>query len=165
MTIWHYRKLIKEGVKNLLLGATSAGDSVENGRRNGIDPKEMPFIAVYATDETVKRVADSPLEVERTLTVVVECYTAKRDGADGDFDTLSGEVETLLNDIDPGLILEGASSFNLLRVEQVNEGEKAAQAYSFGALTYEIVYNVVADSIVSPTIATVETISNLTPPS
>ena len=162
MTSWHYRKEIKEGLKTFLLGETSANDSVEIGRRNGLDAKEMPFIAIYATDEAIKRVADSPLEIERTLTVVVECYTAKRDGADGDFDSLSGEVETLLNGIDPGLILEGASNLNLLRVEAVNEGEKASQAFSYGALTYEITYNVTADDEESETIATVETISNLT---
>lgn len=164
MTTWHYRKQIKKGFRDTLLSQTIAMDRVEIGRRNGVDAGGMPMIAIYATDEAIKRVGESPLELERTLTVVVECYTAKHDGVDGDFDTLSGQVEALINDINPTLIWEGVSRVSLLRVEAVNEGEKASQAFTYGALTFEVIYNVASDDVRYPEMASVATISNLTPP-
>ena len=97
----HKRQEIREAVRALLLGNTSAYERVYLSRVIPLFNKswhtELPAVMIYTRAETAGVYLSAPLQYERTTTLAVDVVVAlPGDGADNDLDDAAEIIERLL---------------------------------------------------------------------
>lgn len=165
MTQFHYRSEIKQGIENALLGATLAGINVEISRRIPVREGDYPLITIYTPEETAERISRESSEYRKTCTIHIRCFTDKEDGVgETDLDTLSNEIESILNAIDPQDILAGGSDIFITSTSIDIHGQDNVQGFAVALLTYSFIYYVESDDPTPDDLATVDVISKLNKP-
>jgi hypothetical protein len=96
----HYRKRIRDAVKDVLLAAnTLAGPNVFTSRARPvleILQRREAVLSIYTADETSARDPDGHL-MRRTLTVSIEAAAGGGDDIDDTIDVLAAQVEAAIN--------------------------------------------------------------------
>lgn len=96
----HPRETLRKKAVELLLGQTSAGQSVYASR---VEPfisrsweQELPAIVVYTMDESAELFSAAPREYQRRVELVVEIHAAGDASLDDTLDSVARQVETVL---------------------------------------------------------------------
>lgn len=139
----HQRKLIRQAVTALLIGATAAGARVFPSRVLPLRTPELPTIAVYTADESVEEGSrqSAPRELERLVSVVVEAWVAPADDVDDAMDDIAEQIEVALH-ADPywgGVV--GDSILTGSETEVVGQGDRRM---GLVILTYAAIYHTLA---------------------
>lgn len=90
------RKLIRDKVRELLLGNTTAGTNVYVNRETSLWTSELPAILISNGEETAVPRDLRATQHRRTLNLVIEVKVEANDTVDDDLDTIAGEIETIL---------------------------------------------------------------------
>jgi hypothetical protein len=84
-------------VKTLLIGQTSAGDSVFINRESRMWKSELPAIIIFATTEAAQPRALNSKQYLRTLDLLIKIKVSPSDSVDSELDDIAGSVEDLLS--------------------------------------------------------------------
>lgn len=98
----HERQAIREAVIARLIGtgpayATAATTRVFKTRLHPIRGVELPALNVYTDDETSDSKRTAPVELTRTVPVVVEGWVSLTSGVDDALDALALQIETAMD--------------------------------------------------------------------
>lgn len=117
------RKLIREKFKTILSGHTNAGSRVFENRARPIWQTDLPALLIFTEDESVSVFSEAPREYRRNLSLVVECYAAAKDDLDDVLDTLSGQVEDLVELDDSLGGLANATTLTKTEMNIIDDGQ------------------------------------------
>lgn len=95
----HQRQLIREYLRDILLGETDAEDRVTATRINPYRKGDLPAISVYTLEETVDQEQSNtaPREYTRNLKVEIAGWVTPGDGVDAAMDDLALQIETVID--------------------------------------------------------------------
>lgn len=137
----HQRKVIRDKVRDLLLGKTAAGTRVYATRVLPLRKVEVAALAVYTTDERVAQEsrATAPRELTRDLSLVIEGMALATPGVSVDdaLDALILQVEAVMH-ADPRL--GGTAVDSILDTTETEIIEDGDRPMGWFALTYSVVY-------------------------
>jgi len=89
------RKVIREKVKELLAGRTTAGDQVFTNQATAAWYESLPAVLIYPRTEDIELFAVSPREYKRVLQLAIEVQakTTKEKSAEDFLDEICHEIE------------------------------------------------------------------------
>lgn len=131
------RIAIRNAVVDLLLGNTSADQSVFSSRDNPLWQSEFPAILIRTSEETAVRESTQSKRYYRNLTLLIDVKVTATEGSDEALDNLVNEIETLIAN-GPDF---GATVLNsLLTKTEISVNSEAEQDVGVATLTYECKY-------------------------
>lgn len=135
----HPRTEIRHAARDVLIGKTAAGTRVEASRVYPWRTSELPAIAVYVDDETVKveSGASSPREYERHADLVIEAGLMLSAGVDDAADAIAEEIEKVFNDDRYITSTVGESTLTGTQLLEASDGERPIAVVR---LTYDVLY-------------------------
>lgn len=133
----HSRKKIRDNVKTLLTGQTSAGDNVFTSRGRDADESELPCIIIYTPEESKIPRSVQAKQYIRNLEVWVEIRVQATDGVDDILDDLTDCVERLLVD-NPDIINSNLGLQLTNTLTEVDESGKIP--YGAGTVIFQCTY-------------------------
>lgn len=127
---------IRQAVKTLLSGATSAGTNVFTNRSDKLWSTELPSILISTGSEEALPETQRAQRYVRTvdLLVTVKCVSVTGD----EIDALAGQIEDLII-ANPNLGAAAVSSTTLLKTETTLEGENETDKAE-AVLTFQCKY-------------------------
>lgn len=147
LTAWmaHQRKLIRQAVVALLVGAnTAAGARVKATRFDPHKKSQLPAIAVYTTSEPVDLGASentAPRELTRNVKVEIVGFVAHTDAlpVDDAMDDIAEQIEAAM---DEDRYLGGKAADSILESTELEvvEGEGSDPIVGVVSLTYSVTY-------------------------
>lgn len=135
----HQRTVIRQAIRDLLIGKTSAEARVQTTRILPYRQSELPALSVYTEGEAVAEDSKgtAPRELIRELEIVIAGWVPASDTIDDDMDALALEIETAMH-ADPYLGDKAGDSILLrtdLDIEQDGSGIRGLVKLAY-AVTY-----------------------------
>lgn len=142
----HQRKVIRKAIANALVtAATAAEGRVYASRAIPLRRLDLPAIAVYTLTEEVTEdsAATAPRELERQLSVVIECWAAAAQYQliDDVLDDLAEEVEAAMH-ADP--YFGDACGDSILSSTEIELDDSGDRLLGLARLTYAVTYRQLA---------------------
>jgi hypothetical protein len=142
----HVRKQIRDALSTLCTGLASTGDRVFKSRLHPLAPAELPALRIHVDEEEIT-IDDihSPVRLDRTCTVRIECVSRALETLDDELDEMAKEVEhAIAGDADLGGILNGSLTPDGIEIERDGEGDAPIGTLS---LRYLAVYHVLNNAV------------------
>lgn len=133
----HQRKVIRDAVKDLLLGNTPAADKVFTNRPLPFEDASLPAIFIYALGEEVERSNVYDGELKRILNLSIEARIKATASLDDEMDAIALTVEQLMGAEDA--LVDIALTVNLASTE-MEIGADGIKPIGAIRLNYEIKY-------------------------
>lgn len=132
------RKAIRHAMRDMLLGATDAGQRVYTNRGVRLDESLFPAIVIMNAGESIEEHAIAPLIYKREAEISVEVHVQPGSTADDLLDDLAEQVEAVFW---PDETLGGTTEeLRLLRVSETAVEGEARQDIAALALVYRATY-------------------------
>lgn len=134
----HPRQIIREAVAGILDGATAAGSRVYRTRKIPHRREELPVINVYTLEESIdpESLNMSPRELQRDITLVLECWvSAADDRVDDTMDALAEQVEAAMH---ADFYLSDTAADSMLQSTSLQVMEEGDRLLGMVALVYSV---------------------------
>ena len=133
----HPRQAIRETLCARLKNKTIAADRVFTQRQTPLFESELPCLLIYTEAENVERFLQSPRELKRKLSVILEGIVQARDNIDDTLDHFAAQIEKILH---RNPTLDDHVSDSQLTQTTIHVNAQGNQLTGSIVLTYEFIY-------------------------